>query len=395
MNLRALKYLVKLAELQHFSPCRRGLLCQPAHAQHADSQARRRAGCAAGRARAAQCAADPGGQGSGQRARHVLRDIEQIHAAARRSRDPETGTLRLGLFPTLAPYLLPHVVPGIRKRFPQLKLQLAEEKTADILRLLEDGKLDAGLLALPVDVDSLEQEVLFDEPFVMALPNDHPLADQQQVQLKDLDGSELLLLEDGHCLRDHALEVCALAGAHERVDFHATSMETLRQMVAAEVGITLMPLLAVKPPIASTEQYRVPTVQRTRPRAAPLCWCGASPRRWVSCCARWPTACATCRRAYSPPEPVQASFRPRPSLRRYPQTAAWKDNARRYPAAWPGCCCPARPGRHFQGGGKGAAGGDTAKDAFATGQRPRSGDRFFVSHRHVQVENVTGPAPRG
>lgn len=202
------------------------------------------------------------------RARHVLRDIEQIHAAARRSRDPETGTLRLGLFPTLAPYLLPHVVPGIRKRFPQLKLQLAEEKTADILRLLEDGKLDAGLLALPVDVDNLEQEVLFDEPFVMAIPDAHPLARQKQVELKDLDGSELLLLEDGHCLRDHALDVCALAGAHERVDFHATSMETLRQMVAAEVGITLMPLLAVKPPIASTgnivfRPFKDPAPRRT------------------------------------------------------------------------------------------------------------------------------------
>jgi LysR family hydrogen peroxide-inducible transcriptional activator len=94
--------------------------------------------------------------------------------------------------------------------------------------------------------------VLFEEPFVLAVPADHPLAKKSSVTTEDLRGSELLLLDEGHCLRQHALEVCALAGASERVDFHATSMETLRQMVAADVGITLMPLLSVKPPIAAT-----------------------------------------------------------------------------------------------------------------------------------------------
>ena len=106
-------------------------------------------------------------------------------------------------------------------------------------------ELDAGLLALPLDDDSLAQEVLFEEPFVMAMPGGHPLAAKDTIELGDLVDAKLLLLEDGHCLRDQALEVCALAGARERVDFHATSMETLRQMVAADVGVTLMPVLAV------------------------------------------------------------------------------------------------------------------------------------------------------
>jgi LysR family hydrogen peroxide-inducible transcriptional activator len=220
----------------------------------------------------------PVGQEIVDRARHVLRDVEQIRLAARRSLDPETGTLRLGLFPTLAPYLLPHVVPGIRKRFPQLKLQLAEEKTADILEMLERGSLDAGLLALPLENDQLEFEVLFDEPFVMALPESHPLAGQPRVELRDLEDAELLLLEDGHCLRDHALEVCALAGARERVDFHATSMETLRQMVAAEVGVTLMPVLAVKPPIASTGNIVLrPFAEPAPSRTIALVWRRTSP----------------------------------------------------------------------------------------------------------------------
>jgi LysR family hydrogen peroxide-inducible transcriptional activator len=116
-------------------------------------------------------------------------------------------------------------------------------------------------------------EVLFEEPFILALPGDHPLVDLPRVTMRDLSGSELLLLEEGHCLREHALEVCALAGAHERVDFHATSMETLRQMVAAEVGITLMPILSVKPPIAATDNIVIRHFEPPAPsRTIALVW---------------------------------------------------------------------------------------------------------------------------
>lgn len=170
------------------------------------------------------------------------------------------------------------MVPGIRKRFPELKLELAEEKTDEILKLLENGELDAALLALPIDDEGLEMEILFEEPFVLACPEDHPLSSRQSISLKDLDGSELLLLEDGHCLRNHALEVCALAGAHERVDFHATSMETLRQMVAADVGITLMPVLAVKPPMAVTGNVVLRPFGSPAPtRTIALVWRRSSP----------------------------------------------------------------------------------------------------------------------
>ena len=102
--------------------------------------------------------------------------------------------------------------------------------------MLDQGRLDAGLLALPVEEHGLSVEPLFEEPFVVAMPSSHPLVDKQAIKLGDLEGEELLLLEEGHCLRRHALAVCELAGAHERVDFHATSMETLRQMVAATAG---------------------------------------------------------------------------------------------------------------------------------------------------------------
>ncbi len=202
------------------------------------------------------------------RARTLLGEMEAIRAIARRSRDPHSGTVRIGIFPTLAPYFLPHVIPKIRQAFPRLALRLYEEKTEDVIRMLGEGKLDAGLLALPLSEEWLESRTLFEEPFVLAVPENHPLAARKEVLMEDLADQELLLLEDGHCLRDQALEVCQLTGAHEQLDFHATSMETLRHMVAANTGITLMPTLSVKPPLANTDNlvtrpFREPGPKRT------------------------------------------------------------------------------------------------------------------------------------
>ena len=278
VNLRALQYFVKLAELQHFSKAAEACFVSQPTLSTQIMKLEEELGVQLVERIPRKVQLTPVGKEIAERARHVLRDIEQIRMTARRSRDPETGTLKLGIFPTLAPYLLPHVVPGVRKRFPALKLQLSEEKTEDILQQLEDGELDAALLALPLDEDGLEVEILFEEPFLLALPESHPLADKAQIEMEDLVDAELLLLEDGHCLREHALEVCALAGARERVDFHATSMETLRQMVAADVGITLMPVLSVKPPVAVTENLTLKPFRAPAPsRTIALVWRRSSP----------------------------------------------------------------------------------------------------------------------
>jgi LysR family hydrogen peroxide-inducible transcriptional activator len=192
------------------------------------------------------------------RARVVLRQVADIRGLARHAQDPEAGTIRLGLFPTLAPYLLPHVVPTLHERFPNLELLLVEEKTEVVLQKLRDGELDAGVLALPVDDDGLHREYLFAEDFELAVPANHPLAQRKgRVDPSVLAGEDVLLLEEGHCLRDQALAVCSLAGAAERTGFRATSLETLRQMVAAGVGITLLPKLSVKPPVAESPQVRL------------------------------------------------------------------------------------------------------------------------------------------
>jgi len=241
MNFRAMQYFVKLAELKHFSRAAKACFVSQPTLSTQIRKLEEELGVSLVERAPRKVMLTPIGEDIAHRARHILRDIENIRIAARRSKDPATGTIRLGIFPTLAPYLLPHVIPGIRRCYPKLGMQLAEEKTEDILQMLDQGRLDAGLLALPVEEHGMDVEVLFEEPFVTAMPASHPLADKQVISLKDLEGQELLLLEEGHCLRQHALAVCDLAGAHERVDFHATSMETLRQMVAANVLIFMPP----------------------------------------------------------------------------------------------------------------------------------------------------------
>jgi LysR family hydrogen peroxide-inducible transcriptional activator len=278
MNFRAMQYFVKLAELKHFSRAAKACFVSQPTLSTQIRKLEEELGVSLVERAPRKVMLTPIGEDIAHRARHILRDIENIKIAARRSKDPATGTIRLGIFPTLAPYLLPHVIPGIRRRYPELGMQLAEEKTEDILTMLDQGRLDAGLLALPVEERGMDVEVLFEEPFVTAMPASHPLADQQVISLKDLEGEELLLLEEGHCLRQHALAVCELAGAHERVDFHATSMETLRQMVAANAGVTLMPVLAVKPPIPSTPNIALrPFAEPAPSRTIALVWRSSSP----------------------------------------------------------------------------------------------------------------------
>ena len=207
-------------------------------------------------------------------ARAILAEVDDIHAIAQRAADPESATIRMGFFPTLAPYLLPQIVPALHERFPKLELLLSEEKTDVVLDRLRRGELDAAAVALPVRDDGLVVEPLFDEDFVLALPIEHPLAaDLGLVDPGQLVHERVLLLEEGHCLRDQALEVCSLAGATERRDFRATSLETLRQMVAAGVGITLLPELAVRAPVAVSAAVAVRHFAAPAPsRRIALCW---------------------------------------------------------------------------------------------------------------------------
>ncbi len=180
------------------------------------------------------------------RARRILEASDEMVTLARSHRDPLAGRLRVALLPTIGPYLLPRVAQAIRRTLPRLELHLYEYQTAPMLEKLKAGELDLGILALPVDLEGLEARELFAEPFRVALPERHKLAKRERVQVADLDGETLLLLEEGHCLRDQALEVCSRVGVGESQDFRATSLETLRQMVATGAGVTLLPELATQ-----------------------------------------------------------------------------------------------------------------------------------------------------
>jgi LysR family hydrogen peroxide-inducible transcriptional activator len=250
MNLRDLRYLVALAEHRHFGRAAAASFVSQPTLSTQIKKLEDELGVALVERTPRKVLLTEVGREIVQRAREVLNEVEQIKAIARRTLDPESGTVRLGIFPTLGPYLLPHVVPRIRERFPRLELLLIEEKTEVVLRQLREGRLDAGVLALPIHDDQLHAEFLFEEPFLLAVPEHHELAKRKRLKLGDLANQSLLLLEDGHCLRDQALEVCQLAGASEKTGFRATSLETLRQMVAANVGVTLLPALAVQPPVA-------------------------------------------------------------------------------------------------------------------------------------------------
>ena len=178
------------------------------------------------------------------RARLILSASDEVITIAQTYRDPLSGRLRVGLIPTVGPYVLPQVAPAVHRKMPRLDLLLFEYQTAALLQKIQAGEIDVGVLALPVQMEGLASRMLYDEDFNVALPERHRLARQASVRLSDLADESLLLLEEGHCLRDQALEVCSRISIHERQDFRATSLETLRQMVAAGAGVTLMPELA-------------------------------------------------------------------------------------------------------------------------------------------------------
>lgn len=275
MNLRDLEYLIAVADHRHFGKAAEASYVSQPTLSTQIKKLELELGVELVERSPRQIALTEVGERIVERARVVLREADNIRDIARHSQSAETGSIRIGLFPTLGPYLLPHVVPNLKERFPNLELLLTEEKTETVLAGLRDGKLDVGILAMPIDDPSLHVEPLFVEDFVLAVPRSHPLALENvtEISLSDLAGEILLLLEDGHCLRDQALSVCQMVGAGERSGFRATSLETLRQMVVADVGVTLLPELSVQPPVPT--QQGIHLVRFTEPvpnRAIAMFW---------------------------------------------------------------------------------------------------------------------------
>jgi LysR family hydrogen peroxide-inducible transcriptional activator len=209
-------------------------------------------------------------------ARLILEESNRIRELARHTADPMERTVNLGVIPTLGPYYLPHVLKQLHTQYPKLRLLLREEMTPHVLAHLAEGKLDAGLLALPVDDANLEVMPLFKEPFLAAVPAHHKLAASGTIKIKDLAKAGLLLLEEGHCLRDHALEACHLDGLQNE-EISATSLETLRQMVGMGLGVTLIPVLASGGSTAVTQVALCPLAAPGASRTIGLVWRKRSP----------------------------------------------------------------------------------------------------------------------
>jgi LysR family transcriptional regulator, hydrogen peroxide-inducible genes activator len=213
------------------------------------------------------------------RGRRLLREAQDLTEAAKSGREPLAGPLRLGVIPTLGPYVLPAAMRGLARAFPKLKLYLREEQTARLLAKLEAGEIDLALIALPYATGELEVMTLGEDPLLVALAKTHPLAREKRISRADLAGEALLLMEDGHCLRSHALEACRLAGPDRNEVFQGTSLKTLLHMAAGGIGVTLVPAIAA-PSEISPGSGLVARPLAGEPRRTPaLAWRPSSARK--------------------------------------------------------------------------------------------------------------------
>lgn len=279
-SIRQLEYAVALADALHFGRAARAChVTQPALSAQIQALEgdlgvllfeRSRRGVRVTRA----------GSGVIARARDVLRGLDALVESAREARAPLCGPLHLGVIPTVAPYLLPGWLPRVREAHPALRLFLHEDRTATLVERLRQGELDLLLLALPLDDPAIETLPIFREPFVLAAPRGHPLAGGRgTLRESDLAREPVLLLADGHCLREQALAVCRQAGARESQEVRAASLSTLVQMVAGGLGVTLLPASAVAVEARGREEIAIRPFRAPGPsREIGLAWRRSSRR---------------------------------------------------------------------------------------------------------------------
>lgn len=214
------------------------------------------------------------------RARALLRGAEELVEAAQDARDPLSGSLQLGVIPTIGPFLVPRIMPALREAFPKLRIYLREEQSAPILARLESGQADAAIIALPYPCEGLETMDLASDRFFVVCPPEHRLAGRKKIRPQDMAADDLLLLEDGHCLREHALAACSLEGARRNSGFQGTSLHTLVQMAANGLGVTLAPEMAIRAGILrGLELVAVPLEDDSPPRTIALVWRLSSSRK--------------------------------------------------------------------------------------------------------------------
>lgn len=278
-TLRQLRYLVAIAEHRHFARAAQDCNVTQSTLSAGIRELETILGVSlVGRSKRF-VALTPVGEDVLARARDILRRAGELVDAAHAGAAPLSGLLRLGVIPTIAPYLLPRALPELRQAYPALRLYLREDQTARLLTLLERGRIDAALIALPYESGGLQTAVLGCDRLLLACPLDHPFAERDSVAIAELPGEPLLLLEDGHCLRDHALTACGFGAGRSNEDFLATSMGTLIEMVASGLGITFIPELAVEVEAGRERGVAIVALDGGVPRREiALAWLPANPR---------------------------------------------------------------------------------------------------------------------
>ncbi|MEO1889105.1 MAG: LysR substrate-binding domain-containing protein [Cycloclasticus sp.] len=278
MNLRDLKYIVAVAELKSFvKAAERCFVSQPTLSMQI-KKLEGTLGVKIFERNNKRVLITEVGKSIISKAKSILHDVKDIEELAHNAQQPFAGNFRLGAFPTLAAYILPDLVPLIKDKLPDLRLILIEEKTDTLIRQLKDGEIDAVLLAAPVKDDFLASTVLFDDAFKLAVSSQHRLSNKTTVTPADIINEPLLLLDEGHCLRDQALQFCQLNGAKEEQNVRATSLETLRQMVRANTGITFMPNLAIRDNDSDGNIQYIPFENPQPKRTIRLVWRKTNPK---------------------------------------------------------------------------------------------------------------------
>ena len=272
-SLKQLEYLVALDETQHFGRAAEACNVTPSTMSAGIRDLETVLGVTLAERTKRSVLMTPLGRQIADRGSQLLREAEEVMALAETARkEPLSGDLHLGVIPTIGPFLLPRVLPDLRREYPNLRLYLHEEQTADLLVKLRRGDIDAALIALPYDVEDLEARVLFDDLFLFACSDAHSLASKKEIEPGDLADATLLLLQEGHCLRGHALDACGLEQREHPGEFAATSLYTLVQMVAANMGATLLPRLAIDGGIAQIAPLTLVPLAPPSSRRVGLVW---------------------------------------------------------------------------------------------------------------------------
>ena len=279
-SLKQLRYICAVAEHKHFSKAAEACHVTQSTLSAAIQELESQLGVVIFERNKKSVLITPLGARLLHQARLILGNVEDFVGLAKSHDEALTGEIRLGVIPTIGPFMLPHLLAELRKSYPKLKLYLREALSAQLLQQLQEGKLDLAILAFPYVMPDMETLSLFRDDFVLCLPPGHQLEKSKQVKQHQLQGESLLLLEEGHCLRDHALEACKLESADTDLVYQGTSLHTLVQMVANGLGVTLLPAISVAGDVLGDTHLKIKEFKNENvSREIGMAWRKSDPRR--------------------------------------------------------------------------------------------------------------------